>query len=267
MRYLKKKVLSFEARHPRLFFVVYILLTVLFLGTTWVCYGGCFESRTAYDAIFDYPYANAWGAPIQRIAFIGDSLCPDTANVKKIMDHMNKQHPRGVWHSIQDCYGGSLLNKNFPDCEQCKEYAWRKNDIVHRMDYDVLRHKPKVIMFLWDSDATDIDEGSYEKEFNHGLPSQARVKQFNEDLNVVLSAFTNSGARVLVGGPGLYGELPRGQNGRDAMMDAFEKMVSDGCQRYNVTYFNLRAGLFEGLLKVAGLSILSPPPPTRLSTD
>lgn len=199
-----------------------------------------------------YPRYNVWGQKIKRVAFIGDSLCPDTENVKKIMDYMNKRHPQSIWHSIQDCYGGSILNKNFPDCDKCRAITARKNDIIHRMENDVLRHKPEVIFLLWDSDAADIDEGDDENDFNHGLPSKARVRQYNIDLDFVLNAFLKSGAHVIVGGPGLFGELPRGQNVRDPMMDAYETLTSHACQRYNITYFNIREAFFTGLADAAG---------------
>ena len=47
--------------------------------------------------------------------------------------------------------------------------------------------------------------------------------------------------------PGLFGEAPKGENGRDAIMNAFQNATSHICMQNNITYFNIRDYMFQNM--------------------
>ena len=52
---------------------------------------------------------------------------------------------------------------------------------------------------------------------------------------------------VSVGGPSLYGELPRGQNQRDDIFEAYMSINADVCRLYNISFLRTRDIFFNHL--------------------
>ena len=49
--------------------------------------------------------------------------------------------------------------------------------------------------------------------------------------------------------PAMFGEAPRGKNGRDPIMDGFANATYYECLKNNITYFDIRSYMFEHLPK------------------
>ena len=138
------------------------LLISIIIFITWMLFANTYESIFVYDHIFGYPTYDVWGRKIYRIGFEGDSLCPSQEDVKKMITYLKTKLPTVVWSSVDDCIGGSIVNKDFPDCPKCRDWARYRSDIVKRMDNGLLNKNIDCIFLLWDSDAADVNEGSFE---------------------------------------------------------------------------------------------------------
>lgn len=139
----------------------HILLSTIvsvFVFVVWVLFANTYDSLRTYDQIFKHPTHDAWGRKIHRVGFEGDSLCPHEENVKDVIQHLQRNRPDMVWSAITDCFPGSLLNVDFPDCDSCREWALKagRHDIVSRMESGLLKYKVDAIVLLWDSDAVDV---------------------------------------------------------------------------------------------------------------
>jgi hypothetical protein len=145
--------------------LVSFVATALFI-IVWVLFANTYESLLAYDVLFGYPDHDVWGRSIYRIGFEGDSLCPSRGDVKKMVLYLKTKLPNVVWSSVNDCIGGSIVNKDFPDCPTCKEWGRYRSDIVKRMDNGLLNKNVDSIFLLWDSDAADVNEGNLESEYD-----------------------------------------------------------------------------------------------------
>ena len=152
--------------------LIIILIVVLLSILSWICFDTSFESKVLYGLLFNFPTHDIWGREILRIGFEGDSLCLDYLRIKKVIQHIETSHPDKVWSVVRDCYPASVLNKEFPDCPKCKQWALDENryDIISRVETNLVRHNPRAIFLLWDSDATDLDEGALHGHENTGYP-------------------------------------------------------------------------------------------------
>lgn len=227
--------------------LILILIIVLLSILLWICFGTSFESKVLYGLLFNFPTHDIWGREIYRIGFEGDSLCLDYLRIKKVMQHIENIHTDKVWSVVRDCYPGSVLNKDFPDCPKCKQWAMDENrfDIISRVEKNLVKYNPKAIFLLWDSDATDLDEGPLRGHENTGYPSESRMTQYIDDLTHIFHSFQKATEKIVVMSPALFGEAPRGKNGRDGLMDTFENITRSVCDVNNVSYFDLRAYMFR----------------------
>jgi len=68
-------------------FVVVVTVTGLVLGlyALGISLDKSYYSQVAFDATFDYPMKNIYGEKIHRVAFAGDSLCPNADDTEDIM--------------------------------------------------------------------------------------------------------------------------------------------------------------------------------------
>ena len=68
-------------------FGIIISVTGLILGlyALGISLDKSYYSQVAFDATFNYPVKNIYGEKIHRVAFAGDSLCPDADDTETIM--------------------------------------------------------------------------------------------------------------------------------------------------------------------------------------
>ena len=120
----------------------------------------------------------------------------------------------------------------------------RAVDLMERVDKDVLRRydagkllpPPQAVLILFDSDAAEVEETEDTK--------QILRKEYKENLEKLIIKIKKSVKYICVGGPILYGELPRGRNPRDEQMNAYAQINKDLSQRMNIKYIDLR-GAFQ----------------------
>jgi len=203
--------------------VVVIVLMSISFDTSY--YG-----RIYFDTTFNYPSKDVYGKRIHRIALIGDSLCPQDDDVKDVMGVMAQARPNEVWVPIPAChYGGTIRS------------------IRQNLVPNVLRYGPEAIILYWDSDASDVDEGPKRGLKNNTPPSAQLQSHFVENLRAVLEACLRVTKRVAVMGPTVWGERPRGTNGRDVRYEVFLHLVGNITAEMNITYIHTRDIFFSHL--------------------
>jgi hypothetical protein len=74
-----------------------------------------------------------------------------------------------------------------------------------------------------------------------------KIQKYNESLIRVLVKVTGTFKHVILGGPTLYGEKPRGNNSNDAMLDYYSDINREICATYGVLYIESRDIFFENL--------------------
>jgi hypothetical protein len=73
------------------------------------------------------------------------------------------------------------------------------------------------------------------------------IEEYNQSLTKVLEISTSKIKHVILGGPTLYGEKPRGNNSNDAMLDYYSDINREICATYGVLYIESRDIFFENL--------------------
>ena len=165
------------------------------------------------------------GRRIFRVAFFGDSLIQFSDNdwglVTHVMTKLQRTYPRLALDAISTGEGGNqVLN------------------LLHRVDHDVLAHKPDCIVIYFDSDATDRADAD----------EPGTKNRYFDDISQLLRICTRqSPGCVALGGPTLFGELPRGRNSRDNVLDDYVKINAQASAALNVTYFHTRDLFFDNL--------------------
>lgn len=165
------------------------------------------------------------GRRIYRVAFFGDSLIRFSDQtyglVAHVMTALQRTYPQIALDAISTGEGGNQVA-----------------DLLARFNRDVLVHKPDCIIIYFDSDATDrvdADEpGTKNAYFDH--------------ISQLLRMCTQqSPGCVALAGPTLFGELPRGSNLKDAVLDDYVNMNAQAAAALNVTYFRTRDLFFHNL--------------------
>jgi lysophospholipase L1-like esterase len=171
---------------------------------------------------------------VERVVFVGDSLVNrsdgDHGLLGLVRQALERSHP-GV--------ALDLVNAgNNGDC------------IAHiraRLAQDVLALRPAAVVLYWDSDAADAEDADESPE--RALSLRAA---YERDLDAVLTALREATPHVVVAGPTLVGERPRGQNPKDHVLDAYEKMNQRACHAHGVTWIDTRHAAFAWLRDRAG---------------
>lgn len=118
--------------------------------------------------------------------------------------------------------------------------------LFHRFDYSsafTWRHAgpPDAVILYWDS---DVNPGPHDGT----TPlTNATLTAYVHNLHYVLEQLKSHCKVVIMGGPTLSGELPRGQNHLDAYLDHYVILNSQIAEALNVTYINTRDAYFDNL--------------------
>ncbi len=166
---------------------------------------------------------------IERVVFVGDSLVNrsdgDHGLLGLVRSSLERSHP-GV--------ALDLVNAgNNGDCIA---------DIRARLAQDVLALRPAAVVLYWDSDAADVEDAEESPDRSLLL----RVA-YEGDLAAVLADLRAVTPHVLVAGPTLLGERPRGQNPKDHVLDAYERINQRVCHAHHVTWIDTRRAAFAWL--------------------
>ena len=166
-------------------------------------------------------------SPTDRIVFFGDSLV----------------HRSNGDHGLLD-----LVRRGLERRERSRRFALveagkngdRIADLKKRLRKDVLDLRPSAVVLYWDSDVSDVDEAGIGP-----VQLAAMHDAYERDLAEVLEALERVGAYVIVTGPTLIGEKPRGQNPKDAQLDAYASLNRRVAMRFGARYLDTRRLFFE----------------------
>ena len=166
---------------------------------------------------------------VERVVFVGDSLVNrsegDHGLLKLVRSALARSHP-GV--------ALDLVNAgNNGDCIA---------DIRARLPRDVVALRPAAVVLYWDSDAADAEGADEGPERSRALRTG-----YERDLDAVLTVLRETTAHVVVAGPTLLGERPRGENPKDHVLDAYERINQRACHAHHVTWIDTRRAAFAWL--------------------
>jgi lysophospholipase L1-like esterase len=171
-------------------------------------------------------HAGGGTSPGDRIVFFGDSLVHRSDGDHGLLDLVR----RGLERRER--------SRRFELVEAGKN-GDRIADLKKRLQKDVLDLRPSAVVLYWDSDASDVDEAGL------GPAQLAAVRgAYERDLAEVLEALERVGVYVIVTGPTLIGEKPRGQNRKDAQLDAYASLNRSLAIRFGARYLDTRSLFF-----------------------
>lgn len=169
----------------------------------------------------------AGGRPLERIVFVGDSLVhraqEDHGLLAQVRAELERRHPALAFEVIDAGVNGNRIA-----------------DIQRRLQRDVLSLLPAAVVLYWDSDVSDVDESGMKPPEVGALRAT-----YERALDDVLQRLTVSGAHVIVSGPTLLGERPRGHNARDRQLDAYRSLNRHAAALFDVPYVNTRRAFFH----------------------
>lgn len=174
------------------------------------------------------PPAAVGHRPITRIVFVGDSLvhrsAADHLMLAAIGDDLARRHPSRTFDIVDAGVNGN-----------------RVADIRDRFDHDVASLQPAAVVFFFDSDVSDVDDVRLPE------PERQSVREaYERDLRDVLHRAMATGAHVLLSGPALIGERPRGRNPKDPQLDAYRRINRRVATSVSVAYVDMRRPFFAG---------------------
>ena len=168
-----------------------------------------------------------------RIVFVGDSLVHKSAVDHGLLDQVSAQlasrHPAQRFEVLDAGVNGNTIA-----------------DIQARLDDDVIALRPAAVVLYWDSDVSDVDESRMSAAEVAALRSAYR-----SILQDVLTRLVRSGAHVIVSGPTLIGEAPRGKNPKDGMLDDYRRINRAVARALNVAYVDTRRAFLAQPLQQA----------------
>ena len=166
---------------------------------------------------------------VERVVFVGDSLVSrsdkDHGLLRLVQGSLEREHP-GVALDLVDA-------GNNGDCIR---------DILGRLANDVLALRPAAVVLYWDSDAADVEDAGESRQRSHALRSVYR-----RNLAAVLTELREVTPNIVVAGPTLLGERPRGQNPKDHVLDAYEHINRRVAHAHHVTWVDTRRAAFAWL--------------------
>jgi lysophospholipase L1-like esterase len=170
---------------------------------------------------------------VERVVFVGDSLVKrsdqDHGLLGLVRRALERTHP-GVALDLVDAGSNG-------DCIA---------DIRERLAQDVLALRPAAVVLYWDSDAADVEDAG-------ASPRRARELRaaYELDLDAVLADLRAVTPHVVVAGPTLLGERPRGQNPKDHVLDAYERINRRAAHAHHLTWIDTRRAAFAWLAEHA----------------
>ncbi|MFN8093297.1 MAG: GDSL-type esterase/lipase family protein [Vicinamibacteria bacterium] len=166
---------------------------------------------------------------VERIVFVGDSLVNrssgDHGLIDRVREDLESRRPGTAFEIVNAGVNGDRIA-----------------DIRARLAADVLALAPAAVLLYWDSDAADAEEGEEE------AASRARLRaEYERHLDAVLGALRASVRHVVVAGPTLDGEGPRGSNPKDHVLDAYAAINHRLARRHHAAWVDTRRAAFEWL--------------------
>ncbi len=164
--------------------------------------------------------------PAERIVFFGDSLVHrsdgDHGLLALVRGGLEERERGRRFELIEAGHNGDKIA-----------------DLKKRLNEDVLTLRPSAVVLYWDSDVSDVDEGRLS-------PTQlAAVRSaYERNLSDVLRALVVARAHVIMTGPTLIGEKRRGQNPKDAQLDAYAALNRRIAADIGVPYLDSRHAFF-----------------------
>jgi lysophospholipase L1-like esterase len=168
-------------------------------------------------------------APAERIVFFGDSL----------VHRSEKDH--GLISALQARLVHRFPHRHLELLDKGKN-GNRIADLRNRVEEDVIELRPALVVLLWDSDCSDVDENTR----SAGEVTRLRAA-YERDLTDVLRRLRQAGADVLVTGPALLGERPRGANAKDGELDAYAAINRRIALEQGAHYLDARASFLAWL--------------------
>jgi lysophospholipase L1-like esterase len=166
---------------------------------------------------------------VERVVLVGDSLVNRSSRDHGLLDLV-----RADLESRRPGYDFELVNAGVNgDCIA---------DIRARLDDEVLALDPAVVVLYWDSDATDVEDAG-------AAPARTAALRgaYERDLDAVLGALRARTSHVVVAGPTLLGERPRGRNEKDRVLDAYAAINHRLAHEHQATWVDTRHAAFEWL--------------------
>lgn len=168
---------------------------------------------------------------VVRVVFVGDSLVHRSAEDHGMLDAVAKElarrHPALQFELVDAGVNGDTIA-----------------DIQARLAEDVIALKPAAVVLYWDSDVSDVDESRLSE-----AAVSARRSDYQRTLADVLQRLVATGAHVIVSGPTLIGEAPRGQNPKDRMLDDYRRINRAVARSFNAAYVDTRRAFLTRLTR------------------
>jgi lysophospholipase L1-like esterase len=166
---------------------------------------------------------------VERIVFVGDSLVNRSAE-----DHEMLERVRADLESRRPGTAFELVNAGVNGDGIA--------DIRARLAADVLDLDPVAVVLYWDSDAADVEAA------DESPAAAARLRaEYERHLDAVLGRLRARTPHVVVAGPTLLGERPRGKNEKDHVLDAYAAINHRLARRHRVAWVDTRHAAFEWL--------------------
>ncbi len=166
---------------------------------------------------------------VERVVFVGDSLVNRSDGDHRLLglvrSALERSHPGVALDLVNAGNNGDGIA-----------------EIRARLAGDVLALRPAAVVLYWDSDAADVED-------EHESPERSRALRaaYERDLDAVLTALREATPHVVVAGPTLLGERPRGGNPKDHVLDAYERVNRRACHAHHVTWIDTRRAAFAWL--------------------
>ena len=166
---------------------------------------------------------------VERVVFVGDSLVNRSDRDHGLLDQVQRalagSHPGTALDLVNAGVNGDCIA-----------------DIRARLEDDVLALRPAAVVLYWDSDAADVEDARESPE-----DARALRAAYERDLAAVLAALSSTTPHVIVSGPTLLGERPRGLNPKDDVLDAYAEINRRVSHAYHATWIDTRRAAFHWL--------------------
>jgi lysophospholipase L1-like esterase len=170
-------------------------------------------------------------ASVVRVVFVGDSLVHRSAEDHDLLDavarELARRHPALQFEMVDAGVNGNTIA-----------------DIQARLDEDVIALMPAAVVLYWDSDVSEVDESRLS-----AAAVSARRTNYRRTLSDVMKRLVDAGVHVIVSGPTLIGEAPRGQNPKDRMLDDYRRINRAVARSFNAAYVDTRRAFLAQLTR------------------
>ena len=167
--------------------------------------------------------------PTFRVVAIGDSLIRESQRSYGMLDQISYQI--GI---VARPYYIQVFNSGVN--------SDTIGNIRKRLAVDCYAHAPRIVLLYWDSDVSNYDE----YEMSNDEIADHRW-WYLENLGFVLDRLKEHSEYILVSGPTLMGEKPRGHNYKDRMMEAYLNMNKNASLSRGIDYLDSRSEFYRAL--------------------